>query len=150
MDDGLPAGWTADGGRILTPKRIAALDLAEPTPAPPESEQAEGTDAAAPDPAEGGQAEEAEGIAARSLSPSRQKAFSQYLWAVQQNAELNGATEEQVYVWLTQHLDDGEQLPSFATWARYVREGRAETNARKNTPRRGRQTGRSIVRPDEI
>jgi hypothetical protein len=113
--------------------------------APAEAEQPEGTGTHS----EQGGAESAEKPDAN-LSPSRMKAYQQYRWAVEQNAELNGATDRKVYDWLAEHLDDGEQLPSFATWDRYVRKARAAENTRKNTPRRRRQTGRSIVRPDEI
>jgi hypothetical protein len=84
------------------------------------------------------------------LPPSRQKAYSQYLWAVKENAELDGATDQQVYDWLSEHLEDGEQLPPFNTWSRYVREARSHHNTSKHSSRVDRETGRSIVRPDQI
>jgi hypothetical protein len=86
---------------------------------------------------------------APALSPSRHKAYGQYLWAVSRNAALVGATDRQVYDWLRENGKD-ESLATFATWGRYLREARAFHDAQKNTPRIGRKTGRSIARPEEI
>jgi hypothetical protein len=91
-----------------------------------------------------------EGASRPSLSPSRQKAYSQYLHAIQQDTALAGATDRDVYDWLENNLDDGEDLPTFATWGKYVREARSAAGENKNRPRAGRDTGRSIVRPDQI
>jgi hypothetical protein len=110
-----------------------------------EAEHAEGTDAES-------QQERAESTEKRDadLRSVSLKAYQQYVWAVEQNAELNGATDRQVYDWLTEHLEEGEKLPIFSTWTRYVREARAATNTRKNNPRSGRHIGPSIVRHDEF
>jgi hypothetical protein len=84
------------------------------------------------------------------LSPSRQKAYSQYLWALKQNAELDGGTDQQVYDWLGEHLEEGDKLPPCGSWSRYVREARSHHNTSKHTSRDDRDPGRSIVRPDQI
>jgi hypothetical protein len=98
-----------------------------------------------------GEARPNDGSAAETkLAPSRQKAYSQFCWAIQQNTALTGSTDRSVYDWLTEHLDDGEQLPAFATWCRYLRVIRAASDARRNTPRVGRELGRSIARSDQI
>jgi hypothetical protein len=84
------------------------------------------------------------------LSPSRMKAYQQFLWAVNTNAELDGATDRDVYDWLKEHLDENESLPEFSAWSRYVRQAREAYGTSKHNRRAGRQTGRSIARPDEI
>jgi hypothetical protein len=84
------------------------------------------------------------------LFPSRQKAYQQYLSAVASDPELVGATDRAVYEWLEAHLEEGDKLPSFSIWARYLRDARPKYNASKHTRRAGRKTGRSIVRPDQI
>jgi hypothetical protein len=84
------------------------------------------------------------------LSPSRQKAYRQYLSTVASNPELVGATDRAVYESLQAHLEEGEKLPSFSIWARYLRGARPKYNASKYTRRAGRKTGRSIVRPSQI
>jgi hypothetical protein len=84
------------------------------------------------------------------LTPSREKAIRQYNDAVDKNpAQLNGATDLEVYDWLKEHAE-GEQLPSFATWARYLREARDYYDAHKYTPKAGRSTGKSVVRRDQV
>jgi hypothetical protein len=90
------------------------------------------------------------GTSETDLPPSRQKAYSQYQWAIRTNAELSGAGDRAVYDWLTEHSEEGEQLPSFASWTRYLRDARAAIGTSKHTPRHGRETGRSIVRPSDI
>jgi hypothetical protein len=83
------------------------------------------------------------------LSPSRQKAYGQFLWAVRENAALDGAIDREVYDWLIENWKE-ERLPPFAAWCRYLRDARAAEGTSKYTPRAGRQSGRSIVRPDDI
>src|SRR5262249_35419053 len=89
-------------------------------------------------------AENSEADCKTRLSPSRQKAYRQYLSAVARNPELVGATDRRVYEWLEAHLEEDDQLPSFLNWARYLRDARATYNASKHTRRAGRKTGRSI------
>jgi hypothetical protein len=85
----------------------------------------------------------------RKLAPSRLKAYGQFRWAIRQNAALEGASDREVYEWLEDHYNT-EPLPKFASWDRYLREARAFHDVRKHTPRSGRNTGRSIVRSDQI
>jgi hypothetical protein len=91
---------------------------------------------------------QAEGAAVGKLPPSRKKAMSQYLDAVNKSPGLNEATDRDVYDWIAEH-SDGDSLPSFDNWSRYLREARKAAGASKNSPRSGR-TGRSVVVPDEI
>ncbi len=82
------------------------------------------------------------------LPPSRVKAMSQFVDAVSKCPALNGATDREVYDWIDEH-SDGDPLPNFDTWSRYLRDAREAAGISKNTPRSER-TGRSIVRLDEI
>jgi hypothetical protein len=84
------------------------------------------------------------------LAPSRKKAYSQYLWALNENASLEGGTDQEVYDFVRDHLlEEGEKLPTFASWGKYLREARAAVGAGKNSPRAGRNPGRSIIGLDE-
>lgn len=83
------------------------------------------------------------------LSPSRSTALKQFLSACSQNAALVGATDREVYDWIRENCNV-EDLPSFETWGRYLRDAKAAYGLSKNTSRNGRQRGRSIVRLDEI
>jgi hypothetical protein len=113
-------------------------------PAPPAAKagQSEG-DGAGPEPATKATGE-------KKLSPSREKAYRQFEWAVRTNAALDGATDCEVYNWLAEHLDRGESLPQYSTWTRYLSDARAAYDTRKHNRCSDRETGRSIVRPDEI
>jgi hypothetical protein len=123
--------------RELTPEQATALDTGEK-----HSEAAESSKEAA----QAGEAIEA----SSHLPPSREKAFRQYLQAVSNNpTQLNGATDREVYDWLEVH-SEGERLPRFDTWSRYLREARDHYSAQKNTARTGRVTGKSVVSEDEI
>jgi hypothetical protein len=84
------------------------------------------------------------------LPPSRHRAYAQYLDAIRRNTALTDASDQDVYAWLQDYLDEGEKLPTFATWSKYVREARKATGTNKNHVRAGRDTGKSIVRPDQI
>ena len=59
-------------------------------------------------------------------------------------------TDREVYDWLTEHLDEGEKLPGFETWDRYVRQARSVLGTQKYEPRSGREHGGTIVREDQI
>jgi hypothetical protein len=137
--------WPAMRSELVKFSKRVYEEVEARTPPPPEGERAEGTGA---DSAQA-KSEQPERIDA-TVSPSRLKAYQQYTWAIKQNPALDGGTDREVYDWLSEHLDDGEQLPTFATWGRYVRKARTAHGTGKNTSRRGRQTGRSIVHPDEI
>jgi hypothetical protein len=123
--------------RELTPEQATVLDTGE--------EQSEATESSIEN-AQSGEAVEG----SSHLSPSREKAFREYLDAVSKNpTQLNGATDHEVYDWLVDHAE-GERLPIFGTWSRYVREAREHYKAQKNTARIGRVTGKSVVSEDEI
>jgi hypothetical protein len=92
-----------------------------------------------------GEANSPEGAAAK-LAPSRQKALSQYIDAKEKCPHLS--TDREVYDWLKEH-SDGDPLPSFASWSRYLRHAFDATDGSRNTRRSGR-TARSVVRQDEI
>jgi hypothetical protein len=83
------------------------------------------------------------------LAPSRSKAYGQWQDAIRRNAALHDATDREVYDWLNENLDDGEQLPTFPTWRRYVSEGRKAYSTSKHTSRAGR-TGRSVVNRNKV
>jgi hypothetical protein len=85
------------------------------------------------------------------LAPSRQKAYRLYLRAVEAAPHLQDATEKDVYNWLSNHQDDGDDsLQPYETFTRYLRECRNKLGNQKRKPRGGRPTGRSIVRSNEI
>ena len=80
----------------------------------------------------------------RRLRPCDQRAWLQF-----KEAEANGMnlkTVRDVFDWYKTHrLDEGEALPEFSTWARYLRNYRAATN----TPRKIRlsePTGSMVLR----
>jgi hypothetical protein len=153
----MPQPFTFGGARLLDlPDPIShdlSCSLIGSTPALWEQETPGSIDASS-EHAETGDANSAseatENASKSELSPSRQKAYSQYLYAVQENAALDGASDQDVYDWLEQKLDEGETLPPFATWSRYLREVRGAHGTNKNQPRSRRDTGGSIVRPDQI
>jgi len=67
------------------------------------------------------------------------------------NAKLDGATDRLVYDYVRDHmLDEGEKLPSFATWAKQLRTARSFHGQKKNQPRAARPHGKSIVLQDQV
>ena len=96
----------------------------------------------------GGGREDVEHDASIDLAPSRRKAMSQYLDALNQCPALQGGPDRAVYEWITEHAE-GDPLPSFDTWAKYLREARKATGTNKNTSRLGR-AARSVAKPDEL
>jgi hypothetical protein len=91
---------------------------------------------------------------ARRRKPSEKKAYGQYLAALRANAQLEAATMQEVYRYITDPdnhiLDESEVLPRFETWERYVRGGNDSGMPLKNAPRAGRSHGGSIVRAGNI
>jgi hypothetical protein len=84
------------------------------------------------------------------LSPSREKAYSQYTDAVRYHStEMENETDAVVYEWVKEHVEQGEGLPTLATWSKYLREARNHYQTPKHSPRRGRETGKSVVRQEE-
>ncbi len=88
--------------------------------------------------------------------PAIQRAWASYDEASKRESQMK--TDKEVYEWLKENgcevygdnQDDptSQRLPSYDTWARYVRKMRAMTEQQKNTPRIGR-TGRSIIRASD-
>ncbi len=56
-------------------------------------------------------------------------------------------TDNEAYRLLRDRLEDGESLPSEATWIRYVRSFRNAHGLQKNSPRKDRD-GRSVIQAD--
>ncbi len=83
------------------------------------------------------------------LPPARLKAFSQWQHAIKANSHFDAKTpDREIYEWLEDH-SDGDNLPTFATWGRYLRQARNQHGLSKNRPRRGR-TGRSIADREQL
>jgi hypothetical protein len=63
-----------------------------------------------------------------------------------------GLTDREAYDWLVDNSDclEGEELPSFGTFARYLRGYREAFGQQKNKSRRDRGHGPSIVHQDEV
>ena len=81
----------------------------------------------------------------KELSPRFEQAYRSFCLA--ETKLEREVTAPEAYEWLKENGPDDYPLPDFGTWSRYVREGRAWHDNRKNSPRGGR-TGRSIVRTD--
>ncbi len=58
-------------------------------------------------------------------------------------------TDREAWEWLLSHRRNGEDLPQFETWQRYLREARSFYGFQKNTPRVDRTFGSSIRRQGE-
>ncbi len=100
----------------------------------------------------GGQPAAGEEAAQATALPERANvAYGQYEQAEKRLAEqdIDKPTDRQCYDWVKAH-NDGDPLPAFETWQRYVREARRHLGEQKNTTRAGRQYGRSIVPAAEL
>ena len=87
----------------------------------------------------------------RKLKPCELKAYMQYKKAIEQNPKLCSAIDKEVYNWVKDNvLDEGEKLPSFATWQRQLRTVRKHNGDQKNESRIARPHGKSIVMEGEI
>jgi hypothetical protein len=90
----------------------------------------------------GGGRREAVGKQAK-LRPCDTKAWSQFRRAMEASPELT--TDQAAYDWFIENLaDEGERLPTFATWVKYVRLARAVAGEQKNKPGVGHET-RSVI-----
>jgi hypothetical protein len=78
-------------------------------------------------------------------------AYAQYRQAAHECTNNDGRepTDQQCHAWLETH-SEGDQLPAFDTWQRYVRKARNFLGDQKNTPLAGREHGRSIVSANEV
>lgn len=92
------------------------------------------------------------------LKPAHRKAWFSFVYA---EAKSKRRLEDRdAYNWIEENgIDPDEEqsgelvdykLPSFETWDRYLREARKATGEQKYTPRRGRETGRSVVKGSKI
>ena len=123
--------WLADELR-----REAEVESEPPKPVEPQAETLTGGDDTA-----GGRVE-AIGKPAK-LRPCDDKAWSQYRRAIEDNPELT--TDQAAYDWFIEHVaDEGESLPAFASWVKYVRLARADAGEQKNKRGVGHET-RSVV-----
>ena len=87
------------------------------------------------------------------LTPAVQQAYIHY-----QHAEgcLGRILQDrEAYAWLKEKQDadlehGGYKLPTYLTWARYLRKARRALGEQKHTPRHGRPKGSSIVKADQL
>jgi len=90
--------------------------------------------------------------ASEETSPPRLvRAWNLYQEAMTEKPELAAKTDRDVYEWIAENLiENGDPgLPEFATFSRYIREGRLRTGQQKHQPRGGR-TGRSVVHRNSV
>jgi len=80
-----------------------------------------------------------------------EKAYQSYQYA---EKKIGGdVTDRRAYNYLKEHGVEGVEdfeLPIFETWQRYVRFGRKRYGTQKKTPRAGRISGRSTIKPNQI
>ena len=119
---------------------------AEAASEPPKPVEPQAGTLAGGDDAGGGRAE-ADGKPAN-LRPCDDKAWSQYRLAIKDNPELT--TDQAAYDWFIEHVaDEGETLPAFATWVKYLRLARAVAGEQKNKRGVGHET-RSVVSVERL
>ncbi len=83
-------------------------------------------------------------------SPSRLRAYTQWRYAIDQGPFSEQSTDREIYDWLVDREDiDGDQIASYETWSRYVRQHRSRLGQSKNSRRGNRPLGRSIIRAEE-
>jgi hypothetical protein len=74
-------------------------------------------------------------------------AYQEFTTTIQKSPELADGTDREVYDRLSAQAE--RKLPTFATWSRHLRRGRAHFSDRKHNQRAGR-TGRNVKRQDEL
>jgi hypothetical protein len=84
------------------------------------------------------------------IPPCQQKAYGQWLDAIRRGPFSKEDLDREVYGWVRDDLEEGESLPNYATWSRYVREVRKRLGESKYTPRAGRNAGRNVVRRRQL
>jgi hypothetical protein len=83
------------------------------------------------------------------LKPSREKAYRLFEWAMGQNPSLK--TDREVYDWLSSRSELPDELPSFDSWSKYLRDARDYYDDHKHTPKTTKTAGgKSVVRRDQI
>lgn len=88
-------------------------------------------------------------------SENKKTLSSIYLLAYQsyecaEKAVGNDITDREAYEWLVEYGYEEYEPPVFETWQRYLRRGRSYFGTQKNSPRAGRNTGRSAIKQEEI
>jgi len=84
------------------------------------------------------------------LSREEQVAYSQHARAAEALAEAGEKpTLAKCHEWLTTH-GDNDPLHKFATWKRTLTRAKSRLGEQRNSPRAGREHGRSIVHADEV
>jgi hypothetical protein len=124
---GAEAGRSSDLDAERIARRVAELISAAPT---------------AP-----GKATATESAAVNELPPSCRRAYASFLRASEKNPNLK--TDEKIYNHLKTYgceAYEGDKLPGFETWQRYLRTARRRHGAQKNSTRAGRPVGPSVVR----
>lgn len=117
-------------------RREAEVESEPPKPVEPQAETLTGGDDTA-----GGRVEAV--VKPANPRPCDKKAWSQYRRAIEDNPELT--TDQAAYDWFIEHVaDEGESLPAFASWVKYVRLARADAGEQKNKRGVGHET-RSVV-----
>jgi len=84
-------------------------------------------------------------VAEQKLTPANERAYQSYCVAEQ---KLGKCTDKKAYAWLKEQGIEGYDLPTFATWQKYVRNGRKHYKTNKNTPRAGRKTSSPLAKDD--
>lgn len=82
------------------------------------------------------------------ISRCHEKAYRNFEWAMQQDPTLKGDAD--VYYYLKEKMDDGDALPTLASFKKYLRIARGFYDTRIHNPRSARATGPSIVSPNQI
>jgi len=94
----------------------------------------------------------------KQLTPARRKAYFGFVLAEQQTeAPLQDRAAYDLLAKVDFSKDDDQlekladyELPTFATWGRQLRVARKALGEQKNTPRRGRDVGKSVITEDQI
>ena len=85
------------------------------------------------------------------LSARASRAWKDYQDAIGKGKFINSPpNDREVWEWLLYHRCKGEDMPQFETWQRYIREARKFHGCQKNTPRSGREFGKSISLKDRV
>jgi len=91
-------------------------------------------------------------------SPSRTNAYKAYDWCTKNITELKGTSPSEVYVWINENgmpensgMESYKLPPNTESFARYIRDFKDDAGGKNiNTPRAGREIGKSIVRAKEV
>ena len=85
------------------------------------------------------------------VAPQVEIAYQEYQQAEGKLKKPSGQrpTDRACYAWVKANVARSD-LPGFETWSRYVRRARRNRREQKNTPRAGRQHGRSVVEAKDV